>query len=338
MSLDPYKVLGVDKNADASSIKSAYRKLARKYHPDVNPDDKAAEEKFKEISEAYDILSDPAKKDEYDNLGREAFYERGFGGTGYQRPDFSQGGFSFEDIFGDLFGGGASRASSRNGGFTFERRFGGSAPARRGDDVNLKVGISLREAALGTEVKLELGVPQTCPQCHGQGIVSSGGGVRSCPNCGGRGKVNHLENLIAKIPAGIKDGQKIRLKGKGSPGDNDGPNGDLLVEVGIKPDPVFSRKDRDLMCDLPVRLYDLLLGGVVDVPTLTGRASLKVPAGTQNGTKMRLKGQGMLATKKEGPGDLYVTVKAVLPTKLNAEAKKLVGALAEAAPVEEKER
>ena len=337
MSLDPYKVLGVDKKAEASTIKSAYRKLARKYHPDVNPGDKASEEKFKEISEAYDILSDPAKKEEYDNLGREAFYERGFGGAGYQRPDFSQGGFSFEDIFGDLFGGGAKR--SGGGGFSFERHFGGAAaaPPRKGDDVNLKLSISLREAAAGTEVKLELGIPKTCPQCHGQGVLSSGGGVRSCPNCGGRGQVNQLESLKAKVPPGIKDGQKIRLKGKGSPGENNGPAGDLLVEVTIKPDPVFTRKDQNLMADLPVSLYTLLQGGQVEAPTLSGRAQLKIPAGTQNGTKMRLKGQGMPAVKNTAAGDLYVTIKVVLPTKLNAEAKKLVSQLAEAAPLAEAE-
>ena len=335
MSLDPYKVLGVEKSADASAIKSAYRKLARKYHPDVNPDDKAAEDKFKEISEAYDILSDPAKKSEYDNLGREAFYERGFGGAGYQRPDFSQGGFSFEDIFGDLFGGGgARRGGGRSGGFSFEQRFGGAPAPRRGDDINLKLTISLREAASGTEAKLELGIPQTCGQCHGQGIVSAGGGVRTCPACGGRGQVNHLENLKAKVPAGIKTGQKIRLKGKGAPGENGGQSGDLLVEVSIKPDPVFTRHDQDLYADLPVGLYDLLLGGTIQAPTLSGRAQLKIPAGTQNGTKMRLKGQGMPATKKEAAGDLYVTVKVTLPTKLSAEAKALAAQLAEAAPME----
>lgn len=336
MSLDPYKVLGVDKNADASAIKSAYRKLARKYHPDVNPDDKVAEDKFKEISEAYDILSDPAKKDEYDNLGREAFYERGFGGTGYQRPDFSQGGFSFEDIFGDLFGGGGSkRGAASRSGFSFDRRFGGQAAPKKGDDVNLKLSISLREAAVGTEAKLELGVPQTCSQCQGQGILSSGGGVRTCPQCGGRGHVNRLESLKAKIPAGIKDGQKVRLKGKGSPGENGGPSGDLLVQVNINPDPTFTRKDRDLYADLSVGLYDLLLGGQVEAPTLSGRAQLKVPTGTQNGTRMRLKGQGMPATKKEAAGDLYVTIKAVLPDKLSSEAKKIVASLAEAAPLPE---
>ncbi|MDR0881971.1 MAG: DnaJ domain-containing protein [Candidatus Adiutrix sp.] len=333
MSLDPYTVLGVAKSADGAAIKSAYRKLARKYHPDVNPGDKAAEDKFKEISEAYDILSDPAKKQEYDSLGREGFYERGFGGAGYQRPDFNQSEFSFDSIFGDLFGGGGGRRSARGaGGFPGNIRFGGAAGPRKGDDVNLKLAISLREAALGTEARLELGIPQTCPQCQGQGVLSAGGGIRACPNCAGRGQVNHLENLKVQIPAGIKDGQKVRLKTKGSPGDNGGPAGDLLVEVAINPDPVFTRKERDLYADLPVGLYDLLLGGEVEAPTLTGRAQLKVPAGTQNGTRMRLKGQGLPAVKKEPAGDLYVTIKAVLPGKLGPEAKKLAMQLAEAAP------
>ncbi|UQZ88471.1 molecular chaperone DnaJ [Deltaproteobacteria bacterium Smac51] len=343
MSLDPYKVLGVEKNADASAIKSAYRKLARKYHPDVNSGDAEAENKFKEISEAYDILSDPTKKQEYDNLGREAFYERGFGGSGYQRPDFdfSQGGgFSFNDIFGDLFGTGSSakRGGRPGGGFSFDTHFGGQTQARKGDDVSLKLTISLREAATGTEAKLELGIPRTCPQCQGQGIVANGGGVRTCPTCGGRGQVNNLENLKAKIPAGIKDGQKVRLKGKGSPGQAGGPPGDLLLEVSVKPDPVFIRKDNDLYADVPVSLYDLLKGGTVEVPTLTGRASLKVPSGTQNGTKMRLKGQGMPISKKKETGDLYVTLKAKLPTKLSPEAMKLVEELAEAAPIEDREK
>ncbi|MDL2260612.1 hypothetical protein LJB99_07090, partial [Deltaproteobacteria bacterium OttesenSCG-928-K17] len=142
-------------------------------------------------------------------------------------------GFSFEDIFGDLFGGGGGRRSSGRGGFPFEQRFGAAA-AKRGDDVNLKLSITLREAAFGTEAKLELGIPKVCAQCQGQGIVSSGGGVRNCPSCGGRGQVNQLEKLNAKVPAGIKEGQKIRLKGKGSPGGNGGPAGDLLVEVHIK--------------------------------------------------------------------------------------------------------
>ena len=337
MSLDPYKALGVEKNADASTIKSAYRKLARKYHPDVNPGDKAAEDKFKELSEAYDILSDPAKKSEYDNLGRDAFYERGFGGAGYQRPDFSQGGFSFEDIFGDLFGGGQRTSSGRRGGgSSFGAGFGGRSMARRGEDTNLKLTISFKEAALGTDAALELGLPSTCPKCQGQGIVANGGGVKTCPGCGGRGQVKHLENLKVKIPVGIKDGQKVRLKGKGSPGTGGGQPGDLMVEVTIRPDSVFTRKDQDLMCDLSVNLYDALLGGSAEVPTLTGRASLKIPAATQNGTKMRLKGQGLPATKKEAAGDLYITIRVVLPTVLSDEAKSLIAQLAEAAPLDSK--
>ncbi|MDL2227186.1 hypothetical protein LJB86_05985, partial [Deltaproteobacteria bacterium OttesenSCG-928-M10] len=236
----------------------------------------------------------------------------------------------------DLFGGGRRSASGRGGGgFSFETGFGGRSMSRRGDDVNLKLTISLKEAALGTEAKLELGLPETCPQCQGQGIVSSGGGVQACPACGGRGQVNHLENLKVKIPAGIKDGQKVRLKGKGSPGANGGQSGDLMVEVTVRPDPVFTRKERDLLRDLPVGLYDALLGGTVEVPTLAGRASLRIPAGTQNGTKMRLKGQGLPATKKEKAGDLYVTIRVTLPTALSEEARELAARLAEAAPLDE---
>lgn len=333
MSLDPYKVLGVEKSADASAIKLAYRKLARKYHPDVNPDDRAAEDKFKEISEAYDILSDTTKKDEYDNLGREAFYERGFGGTGYQRPDFSQGGFSFEDIFGDLFGGGAKSAGRRGGEYSYDRGFGASPPPRVGDNLQRKLVISLREAGSGTEVRIELSSTKVCPQCQGQGILSSGGGMRSCPQCGGRGQVQSRESLNVKIPSGIKDGQKVRLRGKGLPGTNGGQAGDLLVEVAIKADPVFTRQERDLRADISINLYDALLGGTVQVPTLNGRAQLKIPAGSQNGTRMRLKGQGMPATKKESAGDLYVTFKVILPTALSEEARELVSRLAEAAPL-----
>ncbi len=339
MSLDPYKTLGVEKNADAAAVKTAYRKLARKYHPDVNPGNAEAENKFKEISEAYDILSDPAKKKEYDNLGREAFYTKGFGGTGYQRPDFNfsqGGGFSFQDIFSDLFGGGPNQDEriGRNGGFSFNTGFGGAhARPKKGEDAHLKLAISLREAADGTEAKVELAVHKTCAHCQGQGILSSGGGVRPCPACGGRGQTSQVENLKAKIPAGIKDGQRVRLKGKGAPGQNGGPAGDLMLEVSIKPDPVFTRQDDDLFTVAQVSLYDLLLGGTLEVPTLHGRATLKLPAGAQNGAKMRLKGQGM--PKKKDRGDLYVTISAKLPANLSPEALELVKQLAEAAPVEE---
>ncbi|MDR3037955.1 MAG: hypothetical protein LBV21_01495 [Candidatus Adiutrix sp.] len=199
--------------------------------------------------------------------------------------------------------------------------------------MNYTLSLDLREAALGTEVNLEVNLPQACPACCGQGLLAAGGGVRACPDCGGRGQIGRAQSLKAKIPAGIQDGQKIRLKGKGAPGENGGPSGDLLVEVTVRPDPVFTRAGRDLNLELPLSLYELLLGGAAEVATLTGRAALKVPAGTQNGTRMRLKGQGLPATRKEAAGDLYVTLKAVLPGRLSAEARRLVENLAEAAPV-----
>jgi DnaJ-class molecular chaperone len=330
MSLDPYKTLGVDKKADAAAIKTAYRRLARQYHPDVNPGDGAAEEKFKEISEAYDILSDEEKRREYDSLGRKAFYERGFGGAGYQRPDFNGAGFSFEEIFGDLFSG--ARMDRR--GF----HFGGSGPRPgprpgRGGDLYCGLAIGLKEAALGTEAALDLNQPQVCPDCQGQGLLAAGGGVRPCPTCRGQGQVTRPQSLKVKIPAGLNSGQKIRLKGQGAPGLGGGPPGDLLVEVTVRPDPVFTRQGRDLEAELPVSLYEMLLGGKVSVPTLSGRASLKVPAGTQNGTRMRLKGQGLPATSREKAGDLYVALKAVLPIRLDDEAVSLAERLAQAAPV-----
>ena len=327
MSLDPYKTLGVDKKADAAVIKAAYRRLARQYHPDVNPGDQAAEEKFKKISEAYDILSDEEKKREYDSLGRKAFYERGFGGAGYQRPDFNGAGFSFEEIFSDLFSG--TRTSRRRPGFPFT-----SSGPGRGEDLYCALTISFREAALGAEAALDLNQPQACPACHGQGLVSSGGGVRPCLTCHGQGRVSRPQSLKVKIPSGLDSGQKIRLKGQGGPGTGGGPSGDLLVEVMVRPDPLLTRQGRDLGLELPVSLYEMLLGGQISVATLTGRATLKVPAGTQNGTRMRLKGQGLPAAGREKAGDLYVTLKAVLPDRLDAEAAALVERLALAAPIE----
>ena len=328
MSLDPYKTLGVDKKAEAAAIKAAYRRLARQYHPDVNPGDQAAEEKFKEISEAYDILSDEEKRREYDSLGRKAFYERGFGGAGYQRPDFNGAGFSFDEIFGDLFNG--ARPGRRRGGAGFP--FG--ARPGRGEDLHCALTIGLKEAALGTEAALDLNQPQPCPACHGQGLLSSGGGVRTCQACHGQGRISRTQTLKVKIPAGLGSGRKIRLKGQGGPGAGGGPPGDLLVEVTVGPDPVFTSQGRDLGVEVPVSLYEMLLGGQVSVPTLTGRATLRVPAGTQNGTRMRLKGQGFPAAGREKAGDLYVTLKAVLPPRLDAEAAALAERLALAAPVE----
>ncbi|MDR3203590.1 MAG: DnaJ domain-containing protein [Deltaproteobacteria bacterium] len=343
MTLDPYKTLGVEKNASPDSIKKAYRNLARKYHPDVNPNDKSAEEKFKELSMAYDILSDPNKKAEYDNLGREAFFERGFNGAGY-KPNFDSHSFSFDDIFADFFANdkfnSSSKTGRKNSSFSFGTADGGpfgnfggfTKKATKGGDRELKLTLSFREAVNGTELTLELDMPEICSNCQGQGMISNGRGVRNCPECRGRGSVVSRQTIKAKVPAGIKDGQKIRLRGKGFPGENGGQPGDLNLIVQVSPDPVFVREgDVDLKLEKSLSLYDALLGGKIEVPTLSGPATLKIPAGTQNGSKFRLKGKGVNSGKKTG--DLYVAVKVLLPTSISEEAKELLSQLKELAPV-----
>jgi len=374
MNFDPYEELGVSKDASTEDIKKAYRKLARKYHPDVNPGDKSAEEKFKRISEAYDILGDPAKREEYDRLGQQGFYEQAFGGQGYQRPDFSQG-FSFEDLFGDLFGGRAQAGRGFSFGTSFGEPGGGfdffqaqAGPQPGGDQV-YKLKIGFREAVFGTEKTLEFerAVPcsacggqgvdltsaQACPACKGTGrttrkqgqmqvmtVCSRCGGsgrlgqARPCLTCRGQGQVLKRETIKARIPAGVDNGSKVRLAGKGLPGRDGGPPGDLYLEIEVTPDPVFRREGRDLYTEVPISLFDAVLGGQVEVPTLTGRATLKIPAGTQNGQKFRLKGQGVPKTKTKPAGDLYVSVKVMIPRKLTPEAKELFEQLREKVPAE----
>jgi molecular chaperone DnaJ len=321
MTSDPYEALGVSKDASQDEIKKAYRKLARKHHPDVNPGDKEAEEKFKNISEAYDILGDETKRDEYDRLGQQAFYDQAFGGQGYERPDFSHG-FSFEDLFGDLFGGGG-----RSGGFEFRTTGGGpgmsgfqSGP-RKGGHLSYRLKIGFRDAIFGTETNLDFDRPVPCTSCGGQGFNASTGQI--CPECGGRGQKTTHEQLKTRIPPGVDTGSKVRLAGKGQPGMNGGPPGDLFLEIEVGPDPVFSRRGQDIYIQADVNLLDAVLGGQIEVPTLSGRASLKIPAGAQNGAKLRLKGQGVPETKNKPAGDMYVTLKVLIPKKLNAEAKEL---------------
>ncbi|MDR2142342.1 MAG: J domain-containing protein, partial [Deltaproteobacteria bacterium] len=254
MSLDPYKTLGVDKTARPEDIKKAYRRLARQYHPDLNPGNKAAESKFKELSEAYDILSDPAKKSEYDNLGREAFYQSGFGGSGYKRPNFESGDFPWADLFNDILGGG-TRGGGRKSSFSFGRGGGFSfgQPARkRGQNREHKLNLDFRTALVGSDVTLEVDVLETCPRCGGQGVMSAGGGVQACPNCFGQGQIQSRQTLKCFIPAGVRDGQTIRLKGKGSPGESGGEPGDLLLKISITPDEVFTREGDNLRADQPV--------------------------------------------------------------------------------------
>lgn len=361
MNFDPYELLGVSKDASEDEIKKAYRKLARKYHPDVHPGDQEAEEKFKQISEAYDILGHKEKREEYDRLGKQAFYDQAFGGTGYERPDFDHG-FNFEDLFGDLFGARAQGAGGQDYTAFFGRGGGGGfqgfqAGPRRGGDLAYQLTIGFREAVFGTETIFELERPSACNVCGGQGVDLSAskpcsacqgtgrtvktqgqkqfmttcqtcggsgrqGPVRPCAACGGQGQTVVREKIKARIPAGVDDGSRVRLAGKGQPGLEGGPPGDLFLEIQVRPDPIFNRQGHDLYRDVPVGLLDAVLGGKVEVDTLSGRAALKIAPGTQSGQKLRLKGQGIPASGNKPAGDLYVTTRVLIPRELSPEAKE----------------
>ena len=349
---DYYEVLGVEKTADDSAIKSAYRKLAKKYHPDMNPGDKEAEAKFKEASEAYAILSDPDKRRQYDQFGHAAF-DQGAGG-GYGGFDFNSMDFGdiFGDIFGDLFGG--SRGGSR-------RNYNGPM---RGANIRASVRITFEEAVFGCEKEIEplqkdecttchgTGAkpgtnPETCTKCGGKGQVvftsqSLFGTVRNvqtcpdcqgsgkvvkekCPDCHGAGYISSRKKLSVSIPAGIDNGQAVRLAGKGEPGTNGGPYGDLLVEVMVAPHPIFQRQGIDIYSTAPVSFAVAALGGDILIDTVDGKVSYTVKAGTQTDTKVKLKGKGVPSLRnKNVRGDHYVVLIVQTPTKLNSEAKKLL--------------
>ncbi|MDR2611404.1 MAG: J domain-containing protein [Deltaproteobacteria bacterium] len=340
MSLDPYKTLGVSKGASPEEIKKAYRKLAVKYHPDKNPGDKAAEEKFKEVSEAYDILGDPAKKSAFDTMGSETFYRQGTDGRGYSGPDFSSmRNMDLDDLLNSLFGGATAggfdmfgKSRPRGGGGRGRGETWGQRPAR-GRDIEYSLSLPFRDAALGTKVSLSINVPQACPQCGGAGVLAAGGGMRACPGCRGQGTVQQPRELSAQIPAGAVDGQKLRLKGSGGPGEHGGASGDLYLLVRVDPDPDFRRSGSDLLLDKRIGLYTAVLGGQTEVKTLTGRSSLKVPPGTQNGARVRLKGKGIVPSRGKA-GDLIVTFRVVLPGRPEGEARELFERLAGLAPVE----
>ena len=332
MAIDPYEVLGVSKDATQDEIKKEYRKLARKLHPDVNPGDEAAEEKFKQVSEAYDILGDEKKRAEYDRLGQQAFYDNAFDGQGYQRPDFGQG-FSFEDLFGDLFSGRGAQGGGRYR-TVFTRGGGGGFQAgpMKGGDLSYRLKIGFWDAIHGTETTLEFDRPTTCTACGGQGFNPSTSQV--CTSCGGQGQVGVREKIKAKIPAGIDTGQKVRLAGKGQPGLNGGPAGDLYLEIEVAPDPVFRREGQDIYTEANITLFEAVLGAKIEVPILSGRAALKVPAGTQNGAKFRLKGKGVPAARGRVAGDLFVTVKVLIPKDLTSEAAESFEKLKEMVPMD----
>lgn len=346
---DYYEVLGVDKNADDATIKKAYRKLAKKYHPDINPGDKEAEQKFKEASEAYAVLSDSEKRRQYDQFGHSAF-DGGAGGAGAGGFDFS--GMDMGDIFGDIFGdffGGGSRRQSSNG-------------PMKGANVRASVRITFEEAVFGCEKELELVLKDECKTCHGTGAkpgttpetCSKCGGkgkvmytqqslfgmvqnVQTCPECHGSGKIVrdkctdcHGSGYIAKkkkiqvtIPAGIDNGQSVRIREKGEIGVNGGPRGDLLVEVVVSRHPIFQRREMDLYSTVPISYAQAALGGEIIIKTIDGNVSYEVKPGTQTDTRIRLRGKGVPSLRnKNVRGDHYVTLVVQVPTGLNEEAKE----------------
>lgn len=351
---DYYEVLGVEKNADEDTLKKAYRALAKKYHPDMHPDDKEAEAKFKEASEAYAILSDPEKRKQYDQFGHAAF--DGSGGAG----GFDFNSMDFGDIFGDLFGG---MFGGGFGGFGGGSRRGRTGPMK-GANLRTSIRITFEEAVFGVEKEIELNLkdecttckgtgakpgtsPTTCSKCQGKGQVvytsqSFFGTVRNvqdcpdcrgtgkiikdkCPDCGGTGYITNRKKILVTVPAGIDNGQSIRISGKGEPGVNGGERGDLLVEVIISGHPIFQRQDQNIFSTVPISFAVAALGGEVLIDTVDGRVAYEVKAGTQTDTRIRLKGKGVPSLRnKEVRGDHYVTLIVETPDKLSHEAKELL--------------
>lgn len=348
---DYYEVLGVDRNADDAALKKAYRQLAKKYHPDVNPGDKEAEAKFKEATEAYSVLSDPAKRKQYDQFGHAAFENGGGGGAGgFGGFDFSGSdmGDIFGDIFGDLFGGG-SRRRPNNG-------------PTKGANLRARVNITFEEAVFGCDKELEITLkdecttchgtgakpgtsPVTCPRCNGEGQIvytqqSMFGMVRNvqtCPDCHGTGKIikekcsacrgtgytSSRKKIQVSVPAGIDNGQSIRIREKGEPGVNGGPRGDLLVEVNVARHPIFQRQDMNIFSTAPITYAQAALGGDVKISTVDGDVVYTVKPGTQTDTRIRLKGKGVPSLRNKNiRGDHYITLVVQVPTGLNEEAKE----------------
>jgi molecular chaperone DnaJ len=338
-----YETLGVPKNATQDEIKKAYRKLARQHHPDRNPDDKAAESKFKEVQTAYDVLSDPAKRKQYDAVGNGRIRAGGAGGAPF---DFNLGDFDLGDILGGVFGrgrGGASRPQ-----------------AQRGADVEAVVNLSFEDSLKGIQTQIpveveaachECGgtgarpgtVPVICPDCNGRGVISESQGLfalsqpcprcrgngtvieQPCPSCHGSGRERRTKRYSVKVPAGVKDGTRIRLKGKGEPGVNGGPPGDLHVVTRVAPSELYQRRGAaDLVVDVPVSFPTAALGGTVQVPTPEGPVSLKIPAGSEDGKLLRIKGRGAPKLKGGGKGDVLARVRIQVPKKVNKRGRELL--------------
>ncbi|MBK9606252.1 MAG: molecular chaperone DnaJ [Betaproteobacteria bacterium] len=344
---DYYQTLGVNRDATDEDIKKSYRKLAMKFHPDRNPDNKESEEKFKEAKEAYEVLADAKKRAAYDQFGHAGVDQTVGGGAG---AGAGFGGFAdaFGDIFGDLFGGARGGGGGRGGNGVY-----------RGADLRYNLEISLEDAARGTEAKIRIPTMEACEPCHGTGAkpgtkpvtcttCNGHGQVRvsqgffsiqqtcsechgtgkmiadPCRTCHGAGRVKNHKTLSVKIPQGVDQDDRIRLAGEGEPGVNGGPAGDLYVVMNLKPHPVFQREAADLHCEMPISFATAALGGSVEIPTLEGKAQIKIPAETQSGQTFRLKNKGIKPVRGHTPGDLYCHVAIETPIHLTARQKELL--------------
>lgn len=345
---DYYEVLGVSKGASDDEIKKAFRKQSKKYHPDLNPGNKEAEDKFKEVNEAYQVLSDSEKKARYDQFGHVGVDPNFGAGGGYGGGGF--GGFDFGDIFGDMFGGFGGGTARRNG-------------PKRGADIRQVIDITFEEAAFGCKKELHVQSQEkcdtcggtgakkgttvtTCPQCQGRGTVQTQQRTilgymttqTTCPHCHGEGKiikepcrdcrgtgtVRKTKTFEVQIPAGIDNGQTIQLSGKGEAGSKGGPNGDMLLTVRVRPHAIFRREDNDVFIDMPITFVQAALGATVQVPTLDGVVELNIPEGTQTGSKFRMKGRGIQFLRSKGRGDQYVTVNVEVPRNLTSKQKEIL--------------
>ncbi len=353
---DYYEVLGVQKGASDAELKKAYRNLAKKYHPDVNPGNKEAEAKFKEANEAYEVLSDPQKRSRYDQFGHAGTDPNGFGGGAGGFSDFDFGGIG--DIFETFFGGsgfGGGRSRSKRG-------------PQKGADIKYSMEISFEEAAFGIEREINVSRMEVCSKCTGTGAkpgtnastcqhcngtgqvqikqntpfgqfintktcdVCKGEGkiiTDPCPACNGKGKLRNNVKLKINVPAGIDDGQTISLRGEGDPGSKGGPNGDLFLNIRVRPHPLFKRQGNDVVCEVPITFTQAALGAELEVPTLDGKVKYTVPEGTQTGSVFRLKGKGIPFLRGNGRGDQYVKVNIDVPKKLNEKQKAILKEFAE---------
>jgi molecular chaperone DnaJ len=353
-----YESLGVPKNASQEEIKKAYRKLVRQYHPDKNPGDPAAEERFKEVQAAYDVLSDPEKRQQYDRLGT----ANGRPGPGFGQTNVDFGDFDLGDLFGGIFGGGRGGRGAQQ-----------QARGQRGNDVEVDVRISFEDSLRGLQttvpVELELAchtchgtgaapgtAPTRCPQCDGSGVVATSQGLFAlqqpcprcrgmgtivetpCPTCRGNGRERRTKRFTVRIPAGVRDGTKIKLNGKGEAGYGGAPAGDLYVITRVEPSKLYERRGDDLVLDVPVSFDEAALGATVEIPTPNGRVSLKVPSGSQDGKLLRVKGRGAPKLNGSGNGDLLARLKISVPSKLSKAEREALEGLDKATKANPRER